>query len=178
MKRIVSFAVTLCLAFSLLSGAVWASGEASGSASGLSAQIELTEYGPVDMTRWQYNEANDVYWQVGVSYCEAPADASYENLGIYVPGAYLTGTPNGDYGEATTASMKLFQNQNGLEVNGVASVYAQAVLYSSFALSFYVSICELLFPLTAPLTSDTFLEFVFAVLLPIVYYAAKWLLAD
>ena len=39
-------------------------------------------------------------------------------------------------------------------------------VYSSFALSFYVSLCELLFPLTQPLTSDTFLEFVFAVLLP------------
>lgn len=95
MKRIVSFAATLCLAFSLLYGAAWASGGPSGSPEGTS-QIELTEYGPVDMTRWQYNEVNDVYWQVGISYCAAPADASYENLGIYVPGAYMTGTPNGD----------------------------------------------------------------------------------
>ncbi len=92
MKRIISFTAALCLIFSLLSGAAWASGEASGR----SAQPELTEYGAVDMTRWQYNEANDVYWQVGVSYCAEPADAGYENLGIYVPGAYMTGTPNGN----------------------------------------------------------------------------------
>lgn len=39
-------------------------------------------------------------------------------------------------------------------------------VYSSFALSFFVSLCEAIFPLTEPLTSDTFLEFVFAVLLP------------
>jgi len=39
-------------------------------------------------------------------------------------------------------------------------------IYSSFALSFFVNLCELIFPLTAPLTSDTFLEFCFAVLLP------------
>ena len=39
-------------------------------------------------------------------------------------------------------------------------------VYSSFALSFYVSICELIVPLSQPLTSDTFLEFCFAVLLP------------
>ena len=39
-------------------------------------------------------------------------------------------------------------------------------VYSSFALSFYVSLCEWLFPLTAPMTDDTFLEFCFAVLLP------------
>lgn len=39
-------------------------------------------------------------------------------------------------------------------------------VYSSFALSFYVSLCELIFPLSQPLTDDTFLEFCFAVLLP------------
>lgn len=50
----------------------------------------------VDMTKWQYNAENDVYWQVGIVYCSSPADANYENLGIYVPGAYMTGTANGD----------------------------------------------------------------------------------
>ena len=39
-------------------------------------------------------------------------------------------------------------------------------IYSSFALSFYVSLCEWIWPLTAPLTDDTCLEFCFAVLLP------------
>lgn len=39
-------------------------------------------------------------------------------------------------------------------------------VYSSFALSFFVSICELIIPLEQPLTEDTFLEFCFAVLLP------------
>lgn len=39
-------------------------------------------------------------------------------------------------------------------------------IYSSFALSFYVSLCEFLVPLKHPLTDDTFLEFCFAVLLP------------
>ncbi len=47
---------------------------------------------------------------------------------------YAMGTPNGIYGSATTASIKLFQAQNGLEESGVADVYTQAVLYSSFAL--------------------------------------------
>lgn len=47
---------------------------------------------------------------------------------------YATGTPNGEYGAATTASIKLFQAGNGMDETGVASVYLQAVLYSSFAL--------------------------------------------
>lgn len=39
-------------------------------------------------------------------------------------------------------------------------------VYSSFALSFFVSVCEWIVPLKQPLTEDTFLEFCFAVLLP------------
>ena len=41
-------------------------------------------------------------------------------------------------------------------------------IYSSFALSFYVSICEEIWPLTAPLTNDVFLELCYAVILPAV----------
>ena len=58
-------------------------------------QAEATP-GKIDMTKWQYNEENDVYWQVGIVYCASPADETYENLGIYVPGAYMTGAANGD----------------------------------------------------------------------------------
>lgn len=93
MKKVWTILIALCLTAAVLSGAAVASGEAS-RASG--AAIELTEYGPVDMARWQYNETADVYWQVGVSYCGIPADAGYENLGIFVPGAYFTAVPNGD----------------------------------------------------------------------------------
>lgn len=55
-----------------------------------------TTLSKVDMTKWQYNAENDVYWQVGIVYCSSPADKNYENLGIYVPGAYMTGTANSD----------------------------------------------------------------------------------
>ena len=41
-------------------------------------------------------------------------------------------------------------------------------VYSSFALSFFVSICEAIWPLTAPLTQDVFLELCYAVILPAV----------
>ena len=48
---------------------------------------------------------------------------------------FAVGTPNGMYGAATSASIRLFQHANGLEETGVASAYLQAVLYSSFALN-------------------------------------------
>ncbi|MBQ9262837.1 MAG: tannase [Clostridia bacterium] len=50
----------------------------------------------IDMTKWQYEAVDDVYWQVGISYAAAPADSNYETMGIFVPGAYFTGTDNGD----------------------------------------------------------------------------------
>lgn len=47
-----------------------------------------------DAAAWQYDAENDVYWQVGVAYCATPETLEYETLGIYVPGAYMTGTQN------------------------------------------------------------------------------------
>lgn len=41
-------------------------------------------------------------------------------------------------------------------------------IYSSFALSFYVSLCEVVYPMQGPLTKDTMLELCFAVILPAV----------
>ena len=57
-----------------------------------------------DNAAWQYDEINDIYWQVGVVYVSNPASLDYETLGIYVPGAYLEATANGD--GTYTASVK------------------------------------------------------------------------
>lgn len=50
----------------------------------------------IDMSKWQYQADNHVYWQVGIAYCSNPADASYETLGIYVPGDYMSCEENED----------------------------------------------------------------------------------
>lgn len=50
----------------------------------------------VDMTKWMYYADDNVYYQVGISYCEMPADTSYETLAVFVPGDYFSGTDNGD----------------------------------------------------------------------------------
>ena len=57
-----------------------------------------------DNAAWQYDEINDIYWQVGVVYVANPASLDYETLGIYVPGAYLEASDNGD--GTYTASVK------------------------------------------------------------------------
>ena len=50
----------------------------------------------VDSSRWNYDKDNDIYYQIGLVYCKNPAASEYESLSVYVPGAYMKGTPNAD----------------------------------------------------------------------------------
>ncbi|MCI7691924.1 MAG: hypothetical protein MSR67_06005 [Oscillospiraceae bacterium] len=76
---------------------VSATAEASSEESVSEQEVEIvTALAKIDNTKWQYNEADNVYWQVGISYCEHPADPKYETLGIFVPGDYMTAGDNGD----------------------------------------------------------------------------------
>ena len=56
----------------------------------------VTNLPKIDQTTWLYNEEDDVYYQTGISYCENLADENYETLSVFVPGAYMKGTDNGD----------------------------------------------------------------------------------
>lgn len=55
-----------------------------------------TNLSKIDMSKWEYNADDNVYYQIGISYCETPADPSYETLAVFVPGDYFTGSANGD----------------------------------------------------------------------------------
>ena len=50
----------------------------------------------LDSSKWNYDETNNVYYQIGVVYCAKPETTDYESLGIYVPGDYFKGTKNSD----------------------------------------------------------------------------------
>ena len=45
-----------------------------------------------DNSNWSYDESNNVYYQINVTYCQKPANITYETLGIYVPGQYMSCT--------------------------------------------------------------------------------------
>ena len=81
MKKILSMILTAMMAF----GAV-----------PFASAAEETSLPKIDMTKWQYEASDDVYWQVGLSYAATPADSGYETMGIFVPSAYFTATENGD----------------------------------------------------------------------------------
>ena len=59
--------------------------------------VDLAEFESLalDTSAWRYDEKNDVYYQLGLTYCKSPATAAYESLGIFVPGAYFTAEANG-----------------------------------------------------------------------------------
>lgn len=49
---------------------------------------------------------------------------------------YADGTPNGKYGNATIKAVKVYQEANGLEADGLASASLLAMLYSDSALTY------------------------------------------
>ncbi len=50
----------------------------------------------LDNSKWQYDKDNDVYYQIGISYCTDPAEKKYEKLSVYIPGKYMTAKKNSD----------------------------------------------------------------------------------
>lgn len=58
--------------------------------------IVISNLPKIDNTAWLYNADDDVYYQLGIPYCETPADENYENLAVFVPGVYFSGKENGD----------------------------------------------------------------------------------
>ena len=44
----------------------------------------------LDSTNWSYDSSNNVYYQIGITYCSNPVSTTYETLGIYIPGEYMT----------------------------------------------------------------------------------------
>lgn len=85
-------AISLCACGSPgSSGSGQASGDSDKSGKGVSTNLEK-----IDSKAWKYNEDDDVYYQLGLSYCEKPADESYESLAVFVPGSYFKGEDNGD----------------------------------------------------------------------------------
>ena len=81
----------------------------------------ITNLPKPDMTKWQYDAEQDIYYQVGIAYCETPADEHYEQLAIFVPGTYMDADDNG--GGLYTCRL----NQNA-ELNGYTASTAPMVM--------------------------------------------------
>lgn len=66
--------------------------DGGGSSSGASTTYD---YGTDISSLWQ--SGSDYYYIVGLYYCSSPAEKSYEQMGIFVPSAYLTKNSDGTF---------------------------------------------------------------------------------
>ena len=101
----------------------------------------------IDMSKWNYEAIDDVYWQAGLSYAATPADSNYETMGIFVPGAFFIGTENDDgtytctvnetgtAGEYTalTAPLIIPVNTPGYSAMAAPTGYTSSMGYGSIA---------------------------------------------
>lgn len=71
-------------------------GSSSSSTTSSTVEYSSTDDLHIDNTNWSYDETNDIYYQIGIVYCSDPDSVEYESMGIYVPGAYMDATDNGD----------------------------------------------------------------------------------
>ena len=102
-KQLFNLAIVGALSFSMVSCGQTAGttsesvDSASATAESTSSSTEVvTNLDQIDNTKWLYNEDDNVYYQIGIQYCEKPADLTYETLAVYVPGEYMDATDNGD----------------------------------------------------------------------------------
>ena len=80
----------------------------------------VTNLPKLDMTKWQYSEDHNIYYQTGVDYCETPADETYEKLAVFVPGAFMDGTKNSD--GTYTCELNESAEVNGYSADGAPIV--------------------------------------------------------
>ncbi|MEU9246835.1 esterase [Streptomyces sp. NPDC048385] len=102
-RRTVVRGAAAMAAFGIVEGAAGAAFAGTSSSGGLASSSSAYSL-EFDSTAWSYDATNDVYYQTGKVYVANPAAADYENLSIYVPGAYLTATANSD-GTTYTATV-------------------------------------------------------------------------
>ena len=55
------------------------------------------KFGLIDMSLWEYNEEDKVYYQLQIPYCANPKNITYQNLGIFIPSNYLKCEKIGKY---------------------------------------------------------------------------------
>ncbi len=90
-KFLLSITALMALSFTLY--AQPSGGPGGGNSTG-GASTTYT-YG-TDITKL-WASGDDYYYIVGLFYCQSPADETYEQMGIYVPSAYLTKNSDGSY---------------------------------------------------------------------------------
>ena len=99
MKKIFLFLVAVLTATSMYSqpGGGGGGGSSSGASTTYAAGTSINNL-------WTYSSSYDYYYIVGLYYCSSPAATTYEQMGIFVPSAYLTKNSDGTYSINTSGT--------------------------------------------------------------------------
>ncbi len=89
MKKLLFHLLLLVLSASLYAQPPGGGGTTSGAATTYAFKSAING-------KWKYNSTSNVYYIVGVYYCSTPAAPTYEQMGIFVPAAYMNATANSD----------------------------------------------------------------------------------
>ncbi len=95
MKQKTAAVAAVCAMLVLQAGCAQQPSESSAETTAAATAV-VTNLAKPDMKRWQYNAEYDWYYQLGINYCETPADIKYEQLSVFVPAAYVSAKENGD----------------------------------------------------------------------------------
>lgn len=117
-KKATAIFLVLCFVALTVCGCGNSNGKGSRDASKPVVETNLSK---LNMKKWQYSAEFDFYYQIGIDYCEKPADNSYEKLAVFVPAAYMKAKDNGD----STFTCKLDKNA---KTNGYTSSTAPIVM--------------------------------------------------
>ncbi len=71
-------------------------GGPGGPMGGKSGADKTYAFGTAINDQWKYDKETDTYYVVGIMYCENPANKDYEQMGIFVPAAYMNAKANSD----------------------------------------------------------------------------------
>lgn len=98
-KKIVSMLTVLLSLTMVISGCSSTSTSKKSSTTSLASQVSnpsnISQLS-LNNKKWKYDTTNDVYYQIGISYCTKKAKKGYEELAIYVPGKYMNAKKNSD----------------------------------------------------------------------------------
>ena len=129
MKRRTLLLLTLLAALSMNLKAQPGGGGGPGGGDSSGGASTTYAYGTDISSLWQ--SGSDYYYIVGLFYCSSPADETYEQMGIYVPSAYLTKNSDGSFSintsgtsngyTATTAPIVVPVNTSGYSAQSAPS---------------------------------------------------------
>lgn len=115
-KKVLAVIISVCVVAATTAGCMNVA-ETNNSAQPADIKTKLPK---LNMSKWKYNAKNDFYYQIGINYCEKPADEGFEKLAVFVPGAYMDAKKNGG-----TYTCKLNDKS---KVKGYTSVTAPIVM--------------------------------------------------